>query len=839
MRHHYNNTHVGEAYEPTTYPLRRQAIPPSAANIDEEYFNTSPLDRVYAKSGKHLAPLRVPRSALQDFKDVYKIVLENIADCMEHTSDNDGEALQLAVEAYACLPRLLMNRLGVALRPEACRRLFNKLATSNDTAREVIALFQRHQELTYNAESLPRARKGLSENHLKLAEARACKKVEIYVKKGRPSKALQYLESWENRVTISPTDVKLPANAQMVRNLHPEASAEDRLPSHNLAESHFSISEQDLAKAIQALPSMSAAGMSGWTYDLIKYIHLADDTTTLSLLKVYNLILEGKGGDPSFWTLSRMVPIAKPNGSFRPLAVGEVPLRVLSRAVSMVKTNELGPTLAPLQYGAGVSGGAEIIIHACQMTANFMKERDEHTRSEEQEDPEDPAFDPTCIGMVDYSNAFNTLFRLRIHEGLVSYAPELIPYFTWAYGSPSPLLLADGYRICDSETGIRQGDPLGPLYFSLGTFKTLQDLKRDFPNVEAFAYLDDITLIGSRSDVVQAIGWLHNKSPAAGLHVNFSKTYVWDSTRNSDATIREINYVHNGLLALGGPIGGGFQSCGISNEAGFNEKYADCEMTNAAEVLPKLELLRKFTAILLARVCVNSRSMYLTRVLPPGVTLEAGVKFDAKMDTCLATAAGYAARLPEVSQLVRGLPTSDGGMSMRRVRDARECSFAASFISVAQHMSQQHRAIWDRFTSSESTYKDHITSLLNDSVPDFSSIEDSGIKYERSVDADDEERAADQHAGRGLSSKGKHLQKQAKRKQAMEAADANVTAFTEHARLLAEAMGGAALGGDDEPLDQPDHIDHSQRGLQARKDTQTVELVSSMLAGAKNKLAFF
>ena len=487
---------------------------------------------------------------------------------------------------------------------------------------------------------------------------------------------------------------------------------------------------------------MSAAGMSGWTYDLLKYIHLADDTTTLSLLKVYNLILEGRGGDPTFWTLSRMVPIAKPNGSFRPLAVGEVPLRVLSRAVSMITTNDVGPQLAPLQYGAGVRGGAEIIIHACQMAANFMKERDNHTRSEEQEDPLGPTSDPSCIGIVDYSNAFNTLFRLRIHEGLVNFAPELIPYFTWAYGSLSPLLLADGHRICDSETGIRQGDPLGPLYFSLGIQPILQELHLEFPDVDAFAYLDDITILGKRSQVAKAIEWLRDRSPDAGLHVNLNKTYIWDSTRRDpDGRVGEINYVSSGILVLGGPIGGGFEACHIGSAADFNEKYAEREMSQAAEVLPKLELLRKFTATLLARVCVNSRVMYLARVLTPDVTSAAGNTFDGKMDACIATAAEYSGELPESAQLIRGLAASEGGVSMRRVRDARECSFAASFLAVAEHIMHEHRGIWDRFNSSESAYKDYITGVLRDAAPDFAFIEDGGVKFKcpNAADIDDDE----------------------------------------------------------------------------------------------------
>ena len=283
---------------------------------------------------------------------------------------------------------------------------------------------------------------------------------------------------------------------------------------------------------------------------------------------------------------------------------------------------------------------------------------------------------------------------------------------------------------------------------------------------------------------------------------------------------------------LGGPIGGGFQACQISTEADFNEKYVQREMTRAAEVLPKLALLRKFTSTLLARVCVNSR-----------VTLAAGNTFDSKMDACIATAADYAGELPEVAQLIRGLATSEGGASMRRVRDARECSFAASFFAVADHIMHEHRGIWDRFNSSESGFKNYITEVLKDTVPDFSYIDDSGIKLQRRPAGDiDDEEPADKYSGRGVSSKGRRLQKQAKRRAALDAAEANMAAFTEHARRTAAALGIVHSETGSTDAESDDHFrrnDHSQRGLQWFKDAQTVKVLTRKLEGEQNKLSFF
>jgi hypothetical protein len=57
------------------------------------------------------------------------------------------------------------------------------------------------------------------------------------------------------------------------------------------------------------------------------------------------------------------LPIRKPARGIRPIAIGEAWLR-LAALCAVHECNDLGPRLASLQLGAGISGGAECVGHA-------------------------------------------------------------------------------------------------------------------------------------------------------------------------------------------------------------------------------------------------------------------------------------------------------------------------------------------------------------------------------------------------------------------------------------------------------------------------------------------
>src|SRR6476469_761626 len=95
--------------------------------------------------------------------------------------------------------------------------------------------------------------------------------------------------------------------------------------------------------------------------------------------------------------------------------------------------------------------------------------------------------------------------------------PECYTYIHSAYASSS-LLLSDNH-IISSEKCVQQGDPLGPLLFSL----TIQPIIRQCKSDLHIAYLDDITLGGNTSVLNDDVNMIKAEALKIGLELNESK----------------------------------------------------------------------------------------------------------------------------------------------------------------------------------------------------------------------------------------------------------------------------------------------------------------------------
>ena len=155
---------------------------------------------------------------------------------------------------------------------------------------------------------------------------------------------------------------------------------------------------------------------------------------------------------------------------------------------------------------------------------------------------------------LDHTNAFNSIRRRFIIEGLQAYAPTLIPFFMWVYGQDITLRWGEGHPIGYSATGVLQGDPLASLYFGVGIHHVLlrlQDTLRekevalwreeqglggdDEPTVAqqialqstlgpTVAIADDISISGRTSVVFQMAGVARTAFEHLGLQLNLGKS---------------------------------------------------------------------------------------------------------------------------------------------------------------------------------------------------------------------------------------------------------------------------------------------------------------------------
>ena len=245
---------------------------------------------------------------------------------------------------------------------------------------------------------------------------------------------------------------------------------------------------------LHSFPKDTAAGPSG-----LRIQHLLDAATIplptsicSALRDVVNLLASGNvpsqvstylaGG--SLTALNKVKPGCPPD--IRPIAVGETLRRLMGKCLCAVIKDKASELFHPLQFGVACSAGSEKIIHGLRKCI------------EDHWDDED-----FVVLKVDMRNAFNLVSRQAILDECASLFPELLPWVLWCYGTHSALWHPMG-RV-SSESGVQQGDPLGPLLFALVLQKIISAVDVDVECIEILFnawFLDDGVLAGPKSAVL-------------------------------------------------------------------------------------------------------------------------------------------------------------------------------------------------------------------------------------------------------------------------------------------------------------------------------------------------
>src|ERR1700733_1858076 len=197
---------------------------------------------------------------------------------------------------------------------------------------------------------------------------------------------------------------------------------------------------------MNSFPKSTAAGPSGLRIDHIKEALLLDRNSDFSkLLKDFlNYLISGSV--PSqikhFIAGARLIALEKPNKDVRPIAIGESFRRISSKVICRACQSDVQEYFSNIQYG-NQKRGTETIIHRINAALESLKN--------------------WCILKVDIANAFNSVKRKSFLDQLATVFPKSYNWSKWLYEEKTPLLFSN--FIIWSETGVQQGDPLGPLLF--------------------------------------------------------------------------------------------------------------------------------------------------------------------------------------------------------------------------------------------------------------------------------------------------------------------------------------------------------------------------------------
>ncbi len=406
-----------------------------------------------------------------------------------------------------------------------------------------------------------------------------------------------------------------------------------------------------------------AAGCSGLSFDHLR-VMIGDDNGMTALTAVLQLIVEGKIPlvARALLTDCRLLAFEKIGGGIRPIAIGETLTRLAGNLAQRVCRDRLQSYFSEnqLQIGVGVRGAAEQHLFRTQM----LLERESSS----------------VLVTLDITNAYGTIHRSKIFDGLRRVCPDMLPLAWLLYGNPSRLFYSHGggFSCLDSCDGVKQGCSLGGLLFSIGFHSALlaaHDVATAH-GTRVCAWLDDVAIVGSAEGVIATVRALTDRLPALGLRLNTRKSMAWsaDSERaNQVAAAAGVQLAPDGVMVLGIPVG----------SPDFVREKLETAGSDVRSVLERIDNLRSAHAgFLLMKYCVCASLTHLYRSLPPSVTAELASSFDRDIMECLGRLLGVdwsgAAGRCAAEQV--SLPASLGGLGIRRHADVSRAASLGSLL---------------------------------------------------------------------------------------------------------------------------------------------------------------
>ena len=349
------------------------------------------------------------------------------------------------------------------------------------------------------------------------------------------------------------------------------------------------------------------------------------------------------------------------NPGIRPIGIGEVLRRLMSKCVVQTFREEIKEAAGPLQTCAGFAAGCEAAIHA-------MKQMYDEEASE-------------GVVLIDASNAFNKMNRGVALHNIQLLCPVISTFIINMYRKPSRLFIPGGGEI-SSEEGTTQGDPLAMPWFAINTRKLITRLL-DIRDVKQAWLADDASACGKINDLFQWYKVIMNEGVKDGYVVNEKK--CWLILKNPDllAAARDIfgstiNYTIDGQRHLGAVIG----------SPSFKEEYCTDKVrdwTNQLSQLSKFATTQPHAAYIAYTKGFKSKLTYFLRTIPHMCNLVEPLQ--RAIDDCFIPAL-FGEETPFDNSLLQtlSLPVSSGGMGISRLYEEAISQSELSLIFSKPHV---------------------------------------------------------------------------------------------------------------------------------------------------------
>jgi hypothetical protein len=383
--------------------------------------------------------------------------------------------------------------------------------------------------------------------------------------------------------------------------------------------------------------------------------------------KFINRFLSGKvpSGIATLLVSGTLVPIIKKDGGIRPIVVGEVIRRLISKLCVTAVFQDAREYLQPLQLGVGEKGGCEAVLHAFNRSIR------------------NPDLDPASIlSLMDFKNAFNEVKRESFLEEVRLKFPCIYPWVYFSYSSEAPLFIED--KTIFASTGVQQGDPLGPLLFALVLHPLLLHIKSEF-SLQVGAILDDVTIMGTPNNTLNALNYIGREGPKRGLYLS-SKTTLW-SPFYSPIPDYLIGWSFSGgdggnfSLTISSEKGVCLLGGGVSCDSDFLASFAEKRFQKWSDSINLLmEFKDPFIQLLLLRSCLGFPKLnYLLRCTPPNLINQTIIKMERLLrDTLKSIVTGGGPGFGEFQFRLSTLPVCDSGLGIYNPADIGYFAYISS-----------------------------------------------------------------------------------------------------------------------------------------------------------------
>lgn len=587
--------------------------PPDAQEIGLDYFCGNNLEE-YGAAPRSPLDLFIALNSLA----VPSLIHRQIATKLEITAATDTICLEyLARPSEELLFRLLtIPKLGIHRSISSTRSRLRRIINFAQPIQSLTDLFQ-----PVVHRMMPPATPGLDDTAVSRLDL---KRIDRALATGHIRKSAQILRR-ECHVA-QPTEEVI---AEMVRK-HPLGPEQ---PFHDVGHAPPRLVDDSLHildTIVKSLDHQSSPGISGWTTELIQLCYGRPDENKpfrRFLFELAKQILNGTAPGKSMLCCARLTALQQSPTKLRPIACGEVFYRLIAKF--LLKTFPQPNALLTSQLGVGSPAGTEPIIGLLQQAYKHDQEAQ------------------YCYSL-DFTNAFNSVSRSTIATTTREHAPGFYKLAAWAYNKATPLILSNGTAIKSSQ-GVRQGDPLGPLLFSMAIRPQLESLRERLPGATIISYLDDVFILSPDPTLLDTIFAAFPNNHPSKLTLNQQKTKRFD-LRNLD------NGEQQGMNILGSIIG---------SEA-TRQQFLDNKVAKTILNLQRLRHLPAQSALILLRLCITPELTHLLRTLDCSDLHQSLAIFDNEIHHLINHLRQVTPDMEfdPIAQRITNLPLSRGGMGL-------------------------------------------------------------------------------------------------------------------------------------------------------------------------------